>query len=109
MGAGGELIANQGQMSPEMMVENGCIGRMNYQAADVRKPLAAVSAINAQGNPVWFDGEKSYILPAGAPELKALRDTIQKVNQKIQLHCINGVYKMKSWARPATPFQGPGR
>ena len=51
-GPGGELMANQGQMSPEVLVESGDIGRINFAAADVRKPLLAVSAVNKKGSPV---------------------------------------------------------
>ena len=61
MGPGGDLIPNRGQMSPEVIVESGDTGRINFSEADVRKPLLAVSAVNAKGSPVWFDGAQTFI------------------------------------------------
>ena len=76
------------------------LGQFTFQAADcIREngPLLAVSDLNAKGNPTWFDGERSYIIPGAAKELGALRAMIQKVEHKVPLHLKNGVFKMKAW------------
>ena len=59
--------------------------------------MLAVSEVNAKGNPAWFDGERSYILPGGAPEISELRTIVQKVQHKVPLHLKNGVFKMHAW------------
>ena len=56
-------------MTPEIIVESGDTGHLNFAEAEVRKPLLAVSAVNAKGSPVWFDGAQSFILPKAATEL----------------------------------------
>ena len=108
MGPGGHLMKNQGQMSPEIVVESGAVGRINFAAADIRKPLLAVSAINAKGSPVWFDGSESFILPKGSENLPEIRRLIKLIRSKIKLHQKNGTYAMRAWRRPTGPFQGPG-
>ena len=89
-------------------MENGDVGRVTFQAAKVAKPLLAVSAINAKGNPVWFDGVNSFIIPASAVELPTIRQNIQNMGKKIQLHMEQGTFRLKSWAKPSTPFRGQG-
>ena len=106
--AGSAGIPNLGQMNLNLVTEPGDEGAMCIQAADVRKPLLAVSSVNRKGNPVWFDGERSYILPSTARNLAPIRKLIQEIENKIPLHLSNGTYKMKAWRR-ASPFQGRGR
>ena len=109
MGPGGDLIPNRGQMQPQIIVESGDTGIMNFAEADVRKPLLAVSAINAKGSPVWFDGVDSFILPKSATKLPEIRDLIRQIKSKIRLHQSRGTYVMRTWRKPSGPFQGPGR
>ena len=109
MGPGGDLIPNRGQMTPEIVVESGDIGRLNFADAEVRKPLLAVSAVNRKGSPVFFDGAHSYILPKGAKELTEIRSLVRKVQQKIKLHENKGTFVMRTWRKPSGPFAGPGR
>ena len=111
MGPGGETLPNLSQLKPHMILESGSIGQINYQGAKIRKPLLAVSACNAKGNPVWFDSDESYILPANSEILSQIRKLISEVKGKIKLHQKNGTYVMKSWSKPSSsiPFQGHGR
>ena len=81
---------------------------MQFADAEVQQPLLAVSAINAQGNPVWFDGHESYIIPAAAVELPEIRRKIAEMTKKIKLHMERGTFKLRSWEKPSAPFQGPG-
>ena len=108
MGPGGELLLNRGQITPQVVVQNGSLGRINFAEADVRKPLLAVSDCNKKGNPVWFDDDRSCIIPAGALELPEVRKLIAAIEKKIQLHPTNGTYAMRTWEQPEGPFQGPG-
>ena len=49
-----------------------CEQRFTIQAAEgIREDgqMMAVSEVNSKGNPTWFDGEKSFILAGGSPEV----------------------------------------
>ena len=101
-------MPNLGEMKFDMVVESGDTGALTMQAAEVRKPLLAVSALNRKGNPVWFDGEQSYVVPSTAKNLALIRKLLKEIDNKIPLHLENGVFVMKAWKSPR-PFQGPGR
>ena len=97
-----------------MVVESGDVGNIVFQAAEVRKPLLSVWSVNQKGNPVWFDGELSYIVAKNAECLSAVRKMLQEIPNKIPLHNQNGVFTMKAWRKPVnsdknTPFHGPGK
>ena len=103
-------MPNIGQVKPQLLLENMMQGNFNFQVADgIREdgPLLAVSAVNAKGNPAWFDGEKSYILPGNSVELQAIRALISKVSNKVPLHLKNGVFKMKAWQANSTSSSFP--
>jgi len=103
VGPGGEVISNLGQMEPLLRLENGSVGKITFQGAQVRKPLLSVSDVNKKGNVVMFDGVGSYIIPGTAPELKDIRRLIDKITGKIKLQARNGVYTMKAWRMAAPP------
>ena len=107
--ANGPLMKNQGQMKPTLLLETGDLGNFTFQNTDpIRKPLLAVSDVNAKGNIGFFDGEKSYILTGSRQELDALRKLVSQMKRKIPLHLSNGTFKMRAW-QPESPFGGPGR
>ena len=91
-----------------MRLDDGRITQSTYQAAQVRKPLMAVSSVNDKGNLVVFDGKGSFIIPGTQKGLIGqLRSLIQKVPDKIPLHRKNGVFHMKSWKlKPGFTRQG---
>ena len=68
----------------------------------------AVSDCNQKGNPVLFDGDRSYIIPKHSPGLDQMRKLVEEMPDKIPMHQQNGVYKLRTWSKPAAPFQGPG-
>ena len=107
LGAGGEVIHNEGKFQVAHLTEFGAIGKMTFQAARVRKPLMAVSSINRRGNLVLFDGDRSFILPGNAPEVAQVRKNVDQIRGKVPLHLRNGVFTMKTW-RQAAPFPGQG-
>ena len=121
LGAGGERIANLGELSTVLGVEGGPFAKFRFQAANVRKPLLSVSASNDKGNMVIFDEDGSFILPKGTAELKAIRALIRNAKLKIPLKRKNGVFTMTARradrARPRQQqrdgqqpgFPGPGR
>ena len=88
---GGQTMPNEGQFRPGVVLETGDEGGINFQAAQVRKPLLSVSAINAKQNPVVFDGEKFYILPKACPQLAEIRRLIQLAPSKILLNIEKGI------------------
>ena len=89
-------------------MKEGDVGSMCYQAARVKKPLIAVSDCKKKDNPVWFDGHNSFIIPGKSKEVPQLRKLINSIQKKIRLHKKNGVFTMKTWQRPTSPFQGQG-
>ena len=105
--AAGKEIPNLGKISPEFVIETGQPAKMDLSAGKVRKPLLAVCDLNRKNNGCWFDGDSSFIIPSGAPELEEIRRLVQRAAKKIPLHMQNGVYKMRTWMKPR-PFQGRG-
>ena len=108
VGPGGDKIKNEGQFSPQALLESGAIGKFNYAVAKIRKPFCAVSDLNGKGNPCWFDGELSNILPSNCPQLPEIRRLIAEATDKIPMHLEQGTYKIHTWVPPAGPFQGQG-
>ena len=66
-------IPNEGEINETMMTEDGIVTDTNWQVAEVRKPLLAVSACNDRKNIAIFDNENSCILSDKAPEAAAIR------------------------------------
>ena len=108
IGATGVKTPNMGQLAPKMIVESGQEASLTFQAGKVRKPFVAVSAVNEKGNLVIFDGDNSFIVPGNSKEVPQLRKLINTIPKKIRLHKKNGVFTMKTWQRPTSPFQGQG-
>lgn len=100
LGPGKERIPNQGQFKADVILEDGGDGAMGFQAADVRKPLLAVSGVNDRGNLVLFDNDGSFIIPGTCPEVSAIRALVQAAVGKIKLHRKNGVFHMRCWQKP---------
>ena len=70
------------------MMESGLVSSTRFQAAEIRKPLLAVSGLDDKGNPVWFDHDQtggSFIIPKSAPELKDIRRLIAKIQTRVRL------------------------
>ena len=111
LGAGpNQRIPNLGQIRARRVTETGLKTTMLFQAAEVRKPLVAVSATVDKQNMVVFDHEKfggGCIIPNDAPELDMIRQLVQQVTNRIRLQRQNGVYLMRNWVADA-PFAGPG-
>ena len=107
-GPGGEKIPNEGQLKADTVLENGAEGKFTFQAADLRSPLLAVSSVNDKGNLVLFDPEGSFIIPAHNTALIAqMRQLVQKMTGKVNLHRKNGVYRMTAWRKkPGFTRQG---
>ena len=113
-GAGKEIIDNEGEMSELLMTGEGVISDTTWPAADVRKPLLAVSGCNDKGNCVWFDNENSCILSANCPELASIRRLVAQAKRKIAIARKGGTYKLRTWRvprdhKPAQGFPRQGR
>ena len=90
------------------MVETGAKAKLTFQAAEVRKPLVAVSALVEKGNLAVFD-KSSFILPGNAPEISMIRQLIAQVKGRIPMYTEKGVYKVRNWAAPKAGFTRPGK
>merc|ERR1712079_138998 len=81
----GTKIPNLGQFTARRTLANGLLSATKFQAAEIRKPLLAVSGLNDKGNPVWFDHDQtggSFIIPKGTPELQQIRKLIAQMKSK---------------------------
>ena len=99
-GPGKELIPNLGQLCVSLMTLGGIVGRTTWQAAEVRKPLMAVSSINDKDNLVIFDLKGSGILPGSLPEVAEIRRLLKAAKDReacIDLERSGGVFKMRAW------------
>ena len=95
-----ERIPNLGQLDACRTLPNGQRGMVRFQAADIRKPLLAVSGTAAKGNMTIFDKEEfggGCIIPANSPELAEIRRLIQKAQNRIKLELTGGTYRMRNW------------
>ena len=85
-------------------------GRVTFQGAKVRKPLA-VSGVVDKGNIVVFDGSGSFVLPNSCAGVTSVRKAITRVQGRIPLHAKNGVFVLRTWEpedRPSTDFSRQG-
>ena len=104
-------LKNLGQFVANRMLGNGLIANTKFQAAQVRKPLLAVSGLNDKGNPVWFDHDQtggSFIIPSNAPELTQIRKLIRQIKTRVRLDRKGGTYQLRNWA-VSSDSQGFGR
>ena len=100
VGPGQERIPNRGQKRYQVRTKESNLNKaMTIQDAKVRKPLAAVSGIVGKDNGVFFDKHQSAIIPANAPELKLIRELVQKAKNRIDLEEKRGVFVMPVWIR----------
>ena len=106
IGPSGETIPNEGQLTPTVLLEEGGRGSMTFQAADVRKPLMAISSVNDKGHLALFDLEGSYLIPSDCPEVRQIRELVIKAQRKVRMHRENGVFHMRVWKKA---FSRPGR
>ena len=107
------IMKNQGQMRPRLLLETGQLGQFTFQATSsaqgpLRKPLLAMSDVNAKNNIGFFDGENSWILTGTEKEKEELRALVKRMSSKLPLHFTNGTYKLRTW-QPEPPFGRPGR
>ena len=82
------------------MLSNGVLSSTKFQAAEIRKPLLAVSGLNDKGNPVWFDHDctgGSFIIPKSAPELLQIRKLITDIKNRVRLEREGGTYQLRNW------------
>ena len=101
MGPGaGSSLPNMGQLTCKRMLANGMVSSTKFQAAEIRKPLLAVSGLNDKGNPVWFDHDQtggSFIIPGGSPELPQIRKLISEVKARIRMERKGGIFQLRNW------------
>ena len=106
-GPGKDVIPNEGEFDALSAVESGARAKVTFQAAEVRKPLVAVSSLVDKGNITIFD-QKSFIIPGTCPEAGLIRELVARVKSKIPMYREKGVYKMRNWSLPSG-FTRPGR
>ena len=109
-GPGKERIPNEGEIAEQLMTAEGVVSKTVWQAADVRRPLLAVSSCNDKGNIVVFDNNDSVILAAQSPEVAQIRALVRQAQLKVRLQRKGGTYVMRTWRMPkggTTPARKP--
>ena len=93
------------------MTAEGAVADTLWQAAEVRKPLMAVSSCEDRGNMCVFDREGSFILSANCPELAEIRRLIQMAKKKVRVKRVGGTYSFSTWRVPRKHegFHGQGK
>ena len=96
--ATGDPIPNMGEISALMLTREETMRAMNFTAAPLAKPLAAVKKMCAAGHTVVFDDEGSYVYNKYTGEVNAMCEEL-------------GNYIMDVWVPPPgwQPNQGFGR
>ena len=67
VGAGGELLHNEGERSGKLMFENSMIANTRWQGAGSRKPLLVASDVEDMGNVILFAKQGSMVVPESDP------------------------------------------
>ena len=94
--ATGDHVANLGQRRLRMLTAEGQLRSMAFQVAKVKKPLASVSKICANGFKVVFDDDGSYL------EHKSTGARTAIVKKR-------GVYVLEAWLMPEESNQDSTR
>ena len=92
-------IKNEGEFDVLSAVHTGAKARITFQAADVRKPLVAVSSLVD----AIFD-QRSFVLPGNAPEVDMIRQLVAQIKGRIPMYREKGIYKMRNWGVPKSGF-----
>ena len=113
-GPGSETIPNLGEFFERLMTAEGVVAETVWQAAQVRKPLMAVSACADRGNMVVFDSAGSCILSGNSPEIRQIRELIRAATKKVRVQRNGGTYNFRMWRLPRSPvkskdFHGQGK
>ena len=100
VGAGGERMPNLGQKTVPLMTMDGQGKAATFQAAQVRKPLLAVSASCDAGQLVIFDNDISCMLERDSPEGREIRRLARQCVAKTTFERKGGVYTMPAFVVP---------
>ena len=87
MTADGGEIPNLGEQRVDFKTHEGHEGAIDFQVADVKRPLLSVTAVTKRGNKVTFDESGGTITnPSG--------------DRRIRFHRRAGVYVLDLWVLP---------
>ena len=108
VGPASERMPNEGQFTAPLKLCDGIATHSTHQAAKAGTPLIGISSASGKGNLVLFDAKGSYIIPGGNKDLvNQARASIQKTQNKLELHRKKGVFHMMAWKlKPGFPRQG---
>ena len=93
MAADGGEIPNLGEQKVAFKTYEGHDGEVDFQVADVQRPLLSVTTVTGKGSRVEFDDHGDHIV---SPDGKS----------KIRFHRRGGVYVLDLWV---LPFQRQGQ
>ena len=95
--ASGAPIPNLGEQDVQFLTNEGYVGEIPFQLADIERPLIAVSALAKAGNAVELNHDGGKI-------------THQVTGKVTSIERRGGTYVLRMWmpADAAAPFQGQG-
>ena len=99
IGAGGELIPNEGERQGTMLFENGIIANTRMQEGNVRRPLLAVSQVEDQGNVTIFSSQGSIVAPMSDPAVQKILALMTQIKTGIKVHRVNNTYRIPVWIK----------
>ena len=94
-----------GQKTAPLMTLDGHGKAATFQAAQVRKPLLAVSASCDAGQLVVFDNDISCMLARDSPEGREIRRLAKQCIAKTTFERKGGVYTMPAWIVPPSKLR----
>ena len=107
VGPGGEKIENLGELTVKVRTEQvgrpDVLGKMTFQAAQVRKPLLAASSMTRKGNMLVFCKDTPCVIPASDPVVQDIERLVRKAASRIPMYERNGVFVMNTWDAAAEP------
>ena len=104
---GGGKIENLGELTVKVRTEQvgrpDVLGKMTFQAAQVRKPLLAASSMTRKGNMLVFCKDTPCVIPASDPVVQDIERLVRKAASRIPMSERNGVFVMNTWDAVAEP------
>ena len=101
-GPGKEKLPNRGQFRVELKTEDNRRNNIQFQDAEVLRPILAVSDSVKAGNLVMFDKDESVIMPRNSAEGEKIVKLIEHATSKVKLELQGGVYHLPAWVEIAS-------
>ena len=105
VGPGKDRLPNRGQRKARLRLctPTGPVAGLQFQDAEVRRPILSVGESIAAGNLIAFDQEESVILPKGCPEIEEIRAIIRRAKHKMPMEKDKNTFRLRAWVEAPEP------